>query len=122
MRNCYYEGGREGTVLTLGELLLALGKEYTAAQIYAFYRTLRIVAVKRWKDHSAHRGDRRATGTTRSEFQASRIKSEQKPNKFQLLEEYAAVNKCSVLSATQRNVDSAIRFLHQQLLRDLWPP
>ena len=48
-----YEWARGGTVVTLGELFLALGKDYTAAQIYAFYRTLRIVAVKRRKGHAS---------------------------------------------------------------------
>ena len=47
--DCGYEWARGGVVMTLGELFMALGKEHAASQIYAFYRTLRIVAVKRIK-------------------------------------------------------------------------
>ena len=44
--DCGYEWARDGMVMTLGELFMVLGKKHTASQIYAFYRTLRIVAVK----------------------------------------------------------------------------
>ena len=44
------------------------------------------------------------------------------PNKKQLLAEYAAVTKLGQLEATQENVDSAIRYLHKLILRDLRPP
>ncbi len=40
---CGYEWARGGMVMTLGELFLALGKDYTAGQIDAFYRRLRML-------------------------------------------------------------------------------
>ena len=43
-------------VTTLGELLVRLGDRYAAEQIYYFYRTLRVVAVKRKKPSRS--GDR----------------------------------------------------------------
>ncbi len=120
---CGYEWARGGTVLTLGELFLALGKQYTAAQIYSFYRTLRLVAVKRRKGHGAHaRVSGSATGVTQSDFQAARVRLEHTPNKEQLLAEYAAANELGHLDATKENVDAAIRYLYKLLLRDLRPP
>ena len=41
---------RAGPVITLGELFIALGKQFTADDIYSFYRTLRVVVLKRQKD------------------------------------------------------------------------
>ena len=62
---CGYEWARRGTVLTLGELFLALGREYTAAQIYSFYRTLCIVALKRRKQRNGRASaSSSATGVT----------------------------------------------------------
>ena len=64
---CGYEWARRGTVLTLGELFLALGREYAAAEIYSFYRTLRIVALKRRKQHRGRApASSSATGVTHS--------------------------------------------------------
>ena len=76
-------------VLTLGELFLALGDQYTATRIYAFYRTLRIVAVKRRKGHgaSAPASGSVKTGVTQSPFQAARMRLELNPNKELLLVE-----------------------------------
>ena len=42
-----YEWVRLGPIITLGELFMQLGKFFTAKHIYAFFRTLRIVALKR---------------------------------------------------------------------------
>ena len=120
---CGYEWARGGKVITLGELFLALGKQYTAAQIYSFYRTLRLVAVKRRKLHGAHGpASGSATGVTATEFQAARIRLEHTPNKHQLVAEYAAANELGELEATQENVNVAIRYLYKVLLRDLRPP
>ena len=47
-----YEWRRTGQVVTLGTLFMALGKRYSAAAIYYFYRTLRIVATKKPKNTS----------------------------------------------------------------------
>ncbi len=44
-----YEWVRLGPVATLGELFMQLGKFFTAKHIYAFFRTLRVVAAKRAK-------------------------------------------------------------------------
>ena len=71
---CGYEWARRGTVLTLGELFLALGREYAAAEIYSFYRTLRIVALKRRKQHRGRASaSSSATGVTHSPFQAAQM-------------------------------------------------
>ena len=108
---------------TLGELFLALGKQYTAAQIYSFYRTLRLVAVKRRKGYGARApASGSMTGITKSEFQAARMRLQHTPNKEQLLAEYATANELDHLDATKENVDAAIRYLHKVLLRDLRPP
>ena len=45
---------RTGAVISLGQLFLVLGETFTAAEIYQFYRTLRIVAVKRRKQIKGH--------------------------------------------------------------------
>ena len=45
---------RTGAVTSLGQLFLVLGETFTAAEIYQFYRTLRIVAVKRRKQIRGH--------------------------------------------------------------------
>ena len=44
-----YEWVRAGPVVTLGELFLKLGRDFNCRKIYAFFRTLRLVAVKRGK-------------------------------------------------------------------------
>ena len=69
-------------MLTLGELFLALGKQFAAATIYSFYRTLRIVALKRRKQPSRRApASTSATGVTHSPFQAAQMRLEQKRNK-----------------------------------------
>ena len=45
-----YEWRRTGQVVTLGALFMALGNKWSALFIYYFYRTLRIVAIKRPKN------------------------------------------------------------------------
>ena len=45
-----YHWARDGLVVSLGQLFFILGASWTAAQIYAFYETLRIVILKRHKD------------------------------------------------------------------------
>ena len=120
--DCGYEWVRTGTTFTLGELCFALGQQYTAAQIYTFYRTLPLVAVKRRRQYTNDRGLVAATGATASSFRAVRRSLVQKPNKRQLLEEYAAANDLGQPSQTQANLDAAMRYLYNMLLRDLRPP
>ncbi len=58
--NSVFEWRRVCNVTTLGELLVHLGDVYTARQIYFFYRSLRIVAVKRQKQpRSGYRAKKR---------------------------------------------------------------
>ena len=86
-----YEWRRTGVVVTLGELFILLGEKWAAAAIYYFYRTLRIVALKRRKNSSAGApASGRATGLTGSEFQAAKIREFYKSVKTQLVDEYAA--------------------------------
>ena len=40
---------RGGAVVALGELFMRLGKEFSGKKIYAFFRALRLVALKRDK-------------------------------------------------------------------------
>ena len=59
---------RSATVITLGELFLALGNRHTARSIYAFYLTLRIVAVKRRKVGE------QIVGMTSIDFQGAKLR------------------------------------------------
>ena len=90
--DCGYEWVRTGTIFTLGELFLALGKQHTAHHVYSFYHTLRLVAVKRRKQHGAGKGSGRATGVTASPFQAARLRWELRSNKAQLIEELSLIH------------------------------
>ncbi len=78
-----YEWVRTGEVVTLGELFMRLGEQFTCRKIYAFFRTLRLVALKRDKaatraaPGSASAGSRpKVVGVTGGPLQASRIQSE----------------------------------------------
>ena len=121
---CRLEWVRDGKVLTLGELFLALGEHYTAAQTYAFYRTLRIIAVKRRKGKgvSAPASGSVKKCVTQSPFQAARMRLELIPNKELLLAEYAAVHNLGHLDPIKQNFDLAFRYLFKVMLRDLRPP
>ena len=44
-----FEWHRTGLVVSLGELMQALGNQFSAKEVYLFYRALRIVALKRQK-------------------------------------------------------------------------
>ena len=78
-----YEWVRTGPVVTLGELFLRLGRDFSCRKIYAFFRALRLVAVKRDKRaKSAAPGSASAgsgstvVGVSRGPLQATRIQSE----------------------------------------------
>ena len=120
--HCGYEWARFGPVFTLGELFLALGKEYTARQIYGFYLSLRLIAVKRRKTQSHGRRAGAAIGVTASDFQAANLRLELKSNMARLIEEYAAVNKLGQLEDNKVNRDAAINYLYKLVLSDLRPP
>ena len=95
-QNPQWEWRRSGLVLTLGELFVMLGEDYNAAQIYYFFRTLCLVAVKRRKGVPGSASKTihpPATGTHHAGVKASMIKRELLSNKEQLVEEYAAVTQ-----------------------------
>ena len=95
---------RTATVVTLGELFLALGKQCTSRQIYALYRTLRIVAVKRRK------GQGGKVGVSGSGVQASRSLGEPNTNGRQLCLEFAAATGQTCLASGKQDLNAAIRF------------
>jgi len=117
---------RAGPVITLGELFMALGQTYTAAAIYNFYRTCRLVVIKKRKDAQGKRGtpgSASVTGITGSALQATAIRTEYAKNKDLLVDEYVKVNNFSddyVNSLTkERLLNDAIQFMHRLLLQDL---
>ena len=82
-----YEWLRAGPITTLGELFQHLGTEFTAKEIYAFYRTLRLVVLKRKKDAARPKekpGSASGSvgssvlGITRSALQARAMRAETK--------------------------------------------
>ena len=117
---------RTGKVITLGELFLALGEVYTAAAIYTFYRTLRIVVLKRQKTKSYKRGSASAsTGLTGGPLQASTMKRRLCLNRS--TKEYLVAEFCKAAGLGNRPVsmqllDAAVRHMHKILLLDLNPP
>ena len=117
---------RIGKITTLGELFLALGRDCTAASIYAFYRTRRIVVVKRRPTNSYKPGSVSArTGLTAGPLQASSMKRSVCSNTT--TQEYLVADYCEAVGlgkqqATKQLLDAAVRYLHKILLRDLNPP
>ncbi len=124
-----WEWRRVCNATTLGELMIHLGHRYTAKQIYYFYRTLRIIAVKRRK-HPRTVGPALApplSGMLRSGAQASQIKDALVPQRKRLVAEYlratgrdgeVPVSECDV----QENFDKALRHLFACVLHDMRPP
>ena len=120
---------RAGPVITLGELFLALGQSYTASAIYSFYRTLRLVVLKRGKQAQRSRGtpgSASVTGMTGSALQAAAIRQEFRNSQYLLTDEYITVNKFSdgyikTLTKEQLLSDS-IQFMYRLLLQDIRPP
>ena len=118
-----YQWHRTGQVVALGELFMALGQTCTASAIYSFYRTCRVVVLKRVKGKSVTRpGSASLGGMTGSSLQPAQIRHNLLTNKEQLVEEYAEANGLGELDATRQNVDAAIRYMHKILLADLRPP
>ena len=75
-------------MVSLGKLMRALGKEFTANQVYYFYRALRIAALKRPKKSQAPTSASAAVGMSVSDHRASQLRRE--VNKHQLMNKYAA--------------------------------
>jgi hypothetical protein len=90
-----YHWCRETTLATLGHLLLILGRTYSAAQIYYFYRTLRIVSVRRRKDISGASRDNALPieGSHAAGACASSVKRKFASIKTQLVEGYATLHR-----------------------------
>ena len=110
---------------------MALGKHHSARAIYHFYRTLRIVTTKKKKDavlDDAAPGSVSVrvaglAGTTGTMLQPSRMKSELKTNKIQLVKEYALIMDLGDVDETDDSLfQEAVRYVQVCLLSDLRPP
>ena len=120
---------RTGVVASLGQLFLVLGTYFTAAEIYQFYRTLRIVAVKRRKQIKGQpaSANTTATGTQPNVLSGTEIRKKLKGFEEQLLEEYAALRGLQlppVEHVRDRRMifEAAVQYVHVNLLQDLSPP
>ncbi len=85
-----YEWRLECHCTTLGQLILALGERCAASQIYFFYRTLRIIAVKRRKDHTSDNRTRRV-GSLASELKPAQIKQSHRTDRTEIVRQYLAI-------------------------------
>ena len=115
---------RRGTVLSLGELFMLLGREYTAAQIYTLYRCMRIVVLKRRKQKS---GGHSSLGSAVAGLAAGRVIRLHEGWTQLLIEEYATLQGQGVptpgnVSACDKMFKAAVQYVHVNLLQDLSPP
>ena len=117
--NINFEWRRSGLVVSLGELMQALGKDFTAKQVYYFYCTLRIAALKRYKGSKAPSSASVAVGMSASGIQASKLRRE--VNKHQIMREYAAVTG-KAFQRTDEFFNQAVRAVYAFVLRDLRRP
>ena len=119
--------------MTLGTLFMVLGKKWPASSIYYFFRTLRIVAVKRHKNAclaTAAPGSASArvagrVGTIGTALQPASMRSDLKTSKTQLVKEYAFVKGLRLSTqdlTSDKYFQKAVRYLHVCLLADLRPP
>ncbi len=121
-----YEWVRVGPVVTLGELFMQLGKFFTAKHIYAFFRTLRIVALKRGK-LSANDATPWSTtgGVAGGPLQAHRIMAPYR-KEDELVAEYVDLRGLPTQYVAEKGPErmkkEAINFMHLLLLRDMTPP
>ena len=116
---------RTGHVVNLGQLFLILGhprfSEKDAAQIYQYYCTLRIVAVKRRKHVSGQSAA--YTGTHLAGTKASAVKATY-PHE-ELVEDYCALQSIDVPKSKpefNQMYLRAVKYIHMNLLQDLSPP
>ena len=123
-----YEWRRHTKVTTLGELFLVLGKEYPASTIYQYYRTLRVIALKRRQgDSVTKKGSSGGYGMTGSSLQAATIRRSFMFNKDVVIEEYATLHGLDqklLTDTSERDVlfNEAVQYIHMKLLRDMSPP
>ncbi|CAK0874574.1 unnamed protein product, partial [Prorocentrum cordatum] len=133
---------RQSPVTTLGELFWDLGRTHTAKAIYAFHRTLWLVALKRDKNSSTKAssapgfasasrpaGSATAFGFTGSDLQAPRIRADYScpaTNREVIVEDYieaVGLSTAYVSSKTkQALLDEAAKCATLALLRDMRPP
>ena len=115
-----FEWRRTGLVVSLGELMRALGVNYTAKQIYYLYRTLRIVALKRSKTAKGPGSASAGAGMRDSGLQAATLRKKMR-NKQQLMTEYAAAMGVEFQDTTEF-LNEAVRYLYALILSDMRPP
>ena len=104
---------------------MALGKQYTAAQTYVYYTTLRVVCLKRRKRPPRAPGAASASTSRLPEpMRAASIRRDvlAATYKEQLVDEYCDAVGEERQQATPELVNAAVRLLHKVLLRDLRPP
>ena len=103
----------------MGELFMAPGTQYTAAQVYGMYRRLRLVVIKRKKTESCAPGSASAKrGVTAGPLQAAAIRREVpvSTNEAQLVAEYCQAMGLADSTATKELTDAAVGYLHKVLL------
>jgi hypothetical protein len=122
-----YEWRLECHCTTLGQLILALGERHTASQIYFFYRTLRIIAVNRRKDHTSDNRARRV-GSHASELKPAQIKQSHRAERTEIVRQYLAITG-ERMELPEPNTDSfrvlfdaALRHVYAYVLQDMSPP
>ena len=113
-----YYWHRCGRVVSLGELFLILGTWLTAATIYQYYRTLRLVALKKAKD-SKRPGTASGTGVSGGPMQASAIAKTllHPPTNADLLvdEYFAAIEGLDFPTGTKKEIRRTAAMFAQKL-------
>ena len=117
---------RSHSVISLGELLMILGTDYTAAEIYSLYRILRVVCLKRRKDRCSARGPP-SSGSRVSGMAGAAVKREFKSSKELLIDEYTTLMAQALpgdndKEAREALFQKAVQYIHLNLLQDLSPP
>ena len=105
---------RTGLTVSLGEMFLHLGMNWTARQIYYLFRSMRIVGLKRRKGVSATApGSASVTGTTASSFQGAAIRSSLRPAKESIVQDYChSQGLDSRLGDKDEFFNSAVRLIY----------
>ena len=119
-----YEWRRTGSCTTLGLLFFALGKEYSASQVYDYYLYLKIVALKRKKGKSSNWGSHGKRGSSAAGISGSGIRKGFKGSKEQIVNEYREVTGGAEPGSASDAIltDQAVRHIHAFLLQDMRPP